>query len=702
MKGFKRGISLTLTMLVAFSSVNMTGYAANIDETETVFEQDNAQPGENSQDELIYDGAENGSDSAESEDVIIDEEQASDADRPADEMVDDSLLLEENMDELPESELDQAGDFVMNDDILTGYIGAGGDIVIPDGVYEIAENAFKDNTTITSVVIPVGTKIIGACAFSGCSSLNKIEFNQTTKFSVNEDAFSGCAITEVSFADGLTKIPDYVLENAGFGTDAVVNIPDTVEEIGVQAFENEGAKTVARVHFQGNSTLKTIGKLAFSGCVSLSTFNMPETVTTIGTGAFSGCTSLTDIDVSDGVTAIEASTFENCTSVTSVNLPVALTKIGKRAFKNTGLTEIVIPSKVTSIANEAFANSPIATVELQSKSITTCEDDIFRGCRIASVTFPEGITNIPALFDEAGFVSGSVVTIPASAEKISKNAFVNATGLNDVVFEGEKLKEIGASAFEGCTNITAINLPNSVTTIGSAAFTNCTGLTSVIIPANANTLGNNIFEDCTGLTSVEFMPGTNKVGAGMFKNCSNLVDVKMPGSVLSIEKEAFYGCRSIVKLVVSDSITKIGDSAFYNCVKLEEISALENVTTIGASAFYKCINLSKISLGNKLTTIGHHAFSTCYGITEFTMPNSVSKIGENLFDDCKNMTKVSMSEGLTSLPSGTFADCLALRNVYLGSKISSISGNIFEGITIDVCDHLISVSRSKIVKSCNS
>ena len=80
----------------------------------------------------------------------------------------------------------------------------------------------------------------------------------------------------------------------------------------------------------------------------------------------------------------------------------------------------------------------------------------------------------------------------------------------------------------------------SVTSIGDKAFDDCSGLTSVVIPNSVTSIGNYAFYDCSGLTSVD-----------------------IPNSVTSIGYSAFYGCRGLTSVTIPNSVTSIGDNAFH-------------------------------------------------------------------------------------------------------------------------------------------
>ncbi|MBR6925838.1 MAG: leucine-rich repeat domain-containing protein, partial [Bacteroidaceae bacterium] len=104
------------------------------------------------------------------------------------------------------------------------------------------------------------------------------------------------------------------------------------------------------------------------------------------------------------------------------------------------------------------------------------------------------------------------ITIPAS---------VNYSGTTYSV------TSIGNYAFEGCTGLTSITIPESVMSIGYWAFRGCTGLTSITIPESVTSIGNWAFWDCTGLTSITIPSSVTSIGIDVFSNCTDLTSIKV-------------------------------------------------------------------------------------------------------------------------------------------------------------------------------
>ena len=203
-----------------------------------------------------------------------------------------------------------------------------------------------------------------------------------------------------------------------------------------------------------------------------------------------------------------------------------------------------------------------------------------------------------------------------------------------------------------------------VTTIGSSAFNWCSSLTSVTIPDSVTTLGTNPFKYCSKLT--EF----NGKFASADKRCL-IVD--------GVLNSFAIGC-GLTEYVIPNSVTEIGSSAFYDC-SLTSVTIPDSVTEIGKSAFSGCHSLTNVTIGNSVISIGDFAFNNCSSLTSVTIPNSVSSIGDYAFQYCSSLTSVTIPNSVTEIGSSAFRYCSSLTSVTIGNRVTTIGWSAFFNCT---------------------
>ncbi|MEG2151118.1 MAG: leucine-rich repeat domain-containing protein, partial [Bacteroidaceae bacterium] len=134
------------------------------------------------------------------------------------------------------------------------------------------------------------------------------------------------------------------------------------------------------------------------------------------------------------------------------------------------------------------------------------------------------------------------------------------------------------------------------TTIGNSAFNGCSGLTSITIPNSVTTIGNWAFFDCSGLTAITIGNSVTTIGNSAFNGCSRLMAITIPNSVTTIGDWAFSGCTGLTSITIPNSVTTIGNNAFDTCSGLTSITIPNSVTTIGEGVFSHCIGLQEIKV----------------------------------------------------------------------------------------------------------
>ena len=224
--------------------------------------------------------------------------------------------------------------------------------------------------------------------------------------------------------------------------------------------------------------------------------------------------------------------------------------------------------------------------------------------------------------------------------------------------DGKSATRIGDSAFEWCSNIESIAIPDSVTSIGRRAFGDCANLTNITIPNSVIEIGWHAFYDCASLKSITIPDSVINIGGCAFNNCTSLTSVTIPDSVTSIEYSAFVGCTSLTAINVAtgnQNYASVND-VLYNKNKTtlmcypagkkdKTYKMLDGVKIIDDSAFDGCISLTSIIIPDSVTSIGSSAFSGCTNLMSITIPDSVTDIGNYVFEDCTNITAINVATG---------------------------------------------------------
>ena len=256
-------------------------------------------------------------------------------------------------------------------------------------------------------------------------------------------------------------------------------------------------------------------------------------------------------------------------------------------------------------------------------------------------------------------------------------------------------------AFRGCTGLTAVTIPNSVTSIGYGAFYQCSGLTSVNIPESVTFIGENAFGDCSGLTSLT-IPNSASIGKNAFAGCSGLTSITIPSSWSSIGYGVFAGCTGLTSVTIPDNIHSIDDTAFSGCTGLTSVTIPNSVNEIGNQAFYGCTSLSSIIIPNSVSYIGNGAFLFCNALTSITIPGSVTSISSGTFAYCKNLVSVIIPQSVTFIGGddrygGAFGGCTSLTTIIIPNRVTSIGNQAFLG-----CENLKTVKIGSGMKSIGS
>lgn len=356
------------------------------------------------------------------------------------------------------------------------------EIIVPEGVEEIADGAFDGLTTLAKITLPNSLRRIGSRAFAG-TGLTQIKFTAEIT-EIGKSAFEECLnLKTVAMAKGEPEI----------GPCAFMNCP-----ILTQVQLPEGTKS--------------IGDWAFKDCRKIRTMTIPNSVTSLGSSAFSGCHDLQSLKLPEGLTEISDSLCQFCRSLKTVNIPKQVKRIKSYAFANCRLlSAITLPEGLEIIDNSAFAQ------------------------------FESGaIMGYQATKGRETYTRMTKIIIPSSVTQIGKYAFSSCDALNSVTFaKNSRLESVGEGAFAWCTHLRNINLPDSVHEIGDMAFHFCMALQKADFGNGLTHVGSNMFRYDTALTQLTLPDTLISISEGFLDKIeSDLTVICHKGSAIDLWLQA--------------------------------------------------------------------------------------------------------------------------------------------------------------------
>ena len=435
-----------------------------------------------------------------------------------------------------------------------------------DGRVNYQYGVFESCTSLKKIVLPSSLIEVGICAFRNCSKLYDVQFSNNTQ-EIKSYAFQNCAITQIELPSSLISIGTSAFQGSPLSS---INFPSNL-------------KTIAREAFRGcmfseiiiPNSVTIIGQDGFADCKSLKKVKIEDAAIRM-TGAFGGCNALTDVDLGKNVVELitgfqDYACFQDCNSLEKIILPNSLKTLPENTFDGcTNLKEIILPNELISIGDGAFRQCKgLKEINLPS-SIQTIGSYAFNDCsQVCKIILPASLTSIGS-YAFSGCNSLTSILIPEFVTNLNYNTFQYCSNLETVIFDNTVV-EIKNSCFQNCTNLKFVEL-GKVTSIENA-FNDCTKLESIIIPNSVESISG-AFIGCTSLKKVVIGTGTKTLN-GTFQNCSKLTNVEIRSKVLtSVGNSTFQNCRSLKKIELPASVTSIGQRAFEGCSVLGNVYML--------------------------------------------------------------------------------------------------------------------------------
>ena len=566
---------------------------------------------------------------------------------------------------------------------------------------------------------------IGEYTFFQCSKLKSVDFGSCKKLeSILDFAFAECtSLVNLTFPmDGvLQNFSKYTFQNCSIVN---ITIPKTVISYGLYTFY--GCKFLDTVSIDPDCQASSLGQYTFSGS-SLKRCPIPKSIASVQLAPLlntrikgyevqpgsktlfvhNGCLygpnchtflsvdpTATDIEFHQNVTTIAKNSFM-WTRIKVLRFPEnRITFKDYALYITLDLVEIIIPN-CTSLPVNVFRGSGARSVTLPPNLVSISEGAFSWMNNLAKLKIPKSVKNITGAFSEMPrtveieFENGSdfkmdewylyssdmrtlhryfgedpVVKIRAEIETIDGSAFADNEKMSEIVFEGENLTKIGASAFMGTRNLRAINLPSSVSQINEFCFQS-SGLENISIPGKVSMVSRRMFFRASHLTNVIINEGTTALFPEAFSGCTALRFIYIAGSVETIQEKCFCECTELANIYTPtnpSSNLSISNNAFENtgfvdlalpphiwldgfvfaeCRSLERADLLEwGKDSIPTGTFQNCPKLSEVVFPRTLRKLEESCFEGC-GFGRVAIPNTVETISTKCFQGCKSLEVVT-------------------------------------------------------------
>ena len=434
---------------------------------------------------------------------------------------------------------------------------------------------------------------------------------------------------------GVAYIGDYAFAKCQYITE--IDIPSSVRYIGTHTFESSGLKTL-----DVNMELPVVPDY-FCSKTNLTelSFAHPEFIRTIGAYAFNSTPLNAPVfnewngkDLSNyEIVTVKDNAYEGCTSIKEVNISDNILQLGKNVFKND-----------TSIQSLKFGRICIGA-----------DNSCFYGCSaLSSIKFNN-------ILEALG---GSCFTGCVSLKTVSGIP----TTMKDWVEEDAATGwGCGDGLFSGCTSLTAVILPDSLTRVPASMFAGCKNLTYVKFGKPTDTFGENLTDGASG-------DNIKKIKKDAFQDCTSLLSISFPNAN-RIEAEAFLNCTGMKSFKVGEC-SIVGDRALKNCSSLEDITLLadqyggdeknspDKTYSSYGYVFAECSAAKKITIkGDKKTKLSSGLFSGCSSLEAVGGDISgISIIGKECFNKCSSLKQINLPK-LLIIESDGFADCSVLKSI---------------------------------------
>ena len=472
---------------------------------------------------------------------------------------------------------------------IGGYVFFGlsslSEVKLNEGLTTIGSAAFANCISLKEIVVPTTVIQIYSSAFGGCSSLERITlpFIGATRNAIAEEAVLG-------YIFGYTAVNNYRNKDIYHGSDGTYyTSSNTMTQTSPSdSFVNliiggsSGSKIWQYTCYDYYYSKKYYMQSYFYNIPASLTSVTVTDATSISAAAFNGCRNLTEISLNDGITSIGASAFQNCVSLESFRIPAGISSLQPNLFSScTGL-----------------------------KSLTVSENSEYYSSVNGDVYSKDGKTLVLC-------ISGR---------------------FNENVTVADGTESIDQRAFDMCSAIKNLVIPDSVTTMARGTLSGCTSLESLTLPFVGHSRDSvnyeAVFGYIFGSTSISLYYTTGYVYDAVSGEVLGSNDSKYAYTTSSSYVFANYMWGDAAAVITQD-----GYIWQYSCHTIATGGMYDRKYMLNCMYYAIPTTLTSVTVTDD-STIETAAFNGCYFITELTLGNTVS-IGDFAFQGCTGLETVN-------------------------------------------------------------
>ena len=465
---------------------------------------------------------------------------------------------------------------------------------------------------------------------------------------IEKGAFKGQeSLTTVKFNSSVKTINAEAFAKTGIQT---VKLPASIQYLAKDAFSymTMGRKKVGHP-YETPSTLKIDKKNPYYFTDDKCLYEIKDDGLVLFFCFKGGCNT---VEVADGTTIIKKNAFNKCKYITSIDLPETLTTIEDNAFKGLELNWLELPAKTTDIGASEFSY------------------------------LTNNLSNWNSYYNTGSFWSTPIIVDPANPCYASgDNCFIKkADGIATVIRAYDKRAEeiiipvcathIGPGVFEECTKTKKITLPQGLVEIQENAFRKCSGIEKIDIPSSVKTIAAGAFANCTKLRDVVFMTGDIDIEKGAFEGCKK---AQLLFTCPSGSKVETYAKENKINIAAGEKDSSNSESVFSYT-----ISKAKTVKITGYISHDAKVIIPENIEGCPVVGINKEVFKNNKRITSVEWPASIPVIPKEIFLGCTALKEVTIPEGVTEISEKAFRNCISLTTIHIPATVTAIHEKAFE------------------------